>query len=387
MTEQSLFKLIDYIESRNYRGYDPYDALKSPLFHLPLLRSNKLLRFGAQQFVKRFPLNLRPLLAVPGGYNPVTLGLCIQGYSFQIPDSNPQEAEQITKEEYLVKIRFLIEELKKLIPQGFHGACWGYDFPWEARHVTIAAYQPTVVATGIISNALFECYRLTGLESARDLCISAGAFVLYDLNRTTEGDTFCFSYSPFDRQQVYNASMKGARLLAQVYSLTGDEQAGIAARLAVRYVLNHQNSDGSWFYSNAAGGGRIDNYHTGYVLDCLDEYRICSGDQSVSGAIEKGYIFYKDSFIEPDGRPKFYHSRWWPVDSTAAAQAILTLCRFGDLQLAEKVAAWMIGHMQSPAGYFYYRKNRFTTQRTSFMRWSNAWMMAALSRLVSDLAI
>ena len=80
--EESLRKLINYIESQNYRGYDPYDALKSPLFKLPVLRSNKLIRFGSQQLVKRSPVNLRPLLGIPKGYNPVTLGLCIQGYSY-----------------------------------------------------------------------------------------------------------------------------------------------------------------------------------------------------------------------------------------------------------------------------------------------------------------
>ena len=79
--EESLQRLVNYIESQNYRGYDPYDALKSPLFRLPILKSNKLIRFGAQQLVKRSPLNLRPLLGIPKGYNPVTLGLCIQGYS------------------------------------------------------------------------------------------------------------------------------------------------------------------------------------------------------------------------------------------------------------------------------------------------------------------
>ena len=36
---------------------------------------------GAQQVVKNFPFNLRSVLAVPKGYNPVTLGLCLQAYN------------------------------------------------------------------------------------------------------------------------------------------------------------------------------------------------------------------------------------------------------------------------------------------------------------------
>ncbi len=58
-------RLQQYIELHHYTGYDPYDALKSPFFRWPILNKNKLIRFGAQQLVKRSPINLRPLLFVP----------------------------------------------------------------------------------------------------------------------------------------------------------------------------------------------------------------------------------------------------------------------------------------------------------------------------------
>jgi hypothetical protein len=395
----AITRLDAYCVNHKYKGYDPYDALKSPIFRLPVLRSNKLMRFGMQQLVKRSPLNLRPLLGIPKGYNPVTLGLFIQGYSYLAQSSelraqgsglraqvnlipNTEYRLPITYKECLKKIEFLINELKSLIPPGYSGACWGYDFPWEARNVNIPAYLPTVVATGIISNALFECYRITGIESARDLCISSGNFIMKDLNRTIEDETFCFSYSPFDRLQVFNASMKGSRLLSQVYSLTCDEQLKIAASLSVRYVVNHQKNDGSWFYSNSDIGGWIDNYHTGYVLDCLDEYCKNTGDTGVSEAIDRGFLFYKANFIDADSHPKFLHNRLWPLDCTATAQTILTLSRFGNISLAKSVAEYIIENMQSSNGGFYFRKYRYHTEKTIFMRWSNAWMFAALSYLL-----
>lgn len=94
--EAATSRLRKYIESHHYKGYDPYDALKSPLFRLPLLNKNKLIRFGAQQLVKRSPFNLRSLLFVPKGLNPVTLGLCIQAYA-QLININPQEKIFSTK--------------------------------------------------------------------------------------------------------------------------------------------------------------------------------------------------------------------------------------------------------------------------------------------------
>ena len=84
------------------------------------------------------------------------------------------------KEEFIAKAECLINELKKLIPYGYSGACWGYDFDWEHRYMTIPAYQPTIVATGIISNGLFNYYKITGNNEALELCRSSCNFVLQD---------------------------------------------------------------------------------------------------------------------------------------------------------------------------------------------------------------
>ena len=216
MINESLSSLQFYIEKNNFKGYDPYDALKSPFFKLPILKTNKILRFLIQQLVKRLPFSVRGLLLVPKGCNPVTLGLSIQAYAYLIKH-NPEK-----KNRNLKKINNLIEELIKMIPKGFSGACWGYDFDWEARNAKIPAYQPTIVATGIITNALFVTYKITGNIRCAKLLESAVNFVINDLNRTYQNDSFCFSYSPHDNQQVFNASMKGVRLLAQAFHINGN---------------------------------------------------------------------------------------------------------------------------------------------------------------------
>lgn len=378
MNRNSLEELKIFIEKHNYNGYDPYDALKSPLFKLPFFKSNKLVRFGTQQLVKRLPFSIRWLLFVPKGYNPVTLGLSIQAYAYLL-NSDPNN-----KDIYLEKINFLIDELKTLVPDGFSGVCWGYDFDWEARHAKIPAYQPTVVATGIITNALFVAYDHTGNKEAEKLLLSAADFVVKDLKRTYEDDTFCFSYSPFDQQKVLNASMKGVRLLAQAYSINKNKEYKDLAKKAVAYVINKQSSDGSWGYSMVKTGGWIDNYHTGYILDCLDEYQKLTNDLEYSSNIKKGYTFYINHFITEKGEPKFYHNKKYPIDCTAASQTILTTIRFGDADIAKKVANYMHGAMQRANGGFKFRKFNNYTITTSFMRWSNAWMFTALAYLENE---
>jgi hypothetical protein len=42
-------------------------------------------------------------------------------------------------------------------------------------------------------------------------------------------------------------------------------------------------------------------------------------------------------------------------------------------------------HMWDERGFFYYRVLRLCTIRTSYMRWSQAWMLLALSALLSGL--
>jgi len=373
--ETSFSRLKEYIESQEYRGHDPYDALKSPLFKLPLFKSNKLIRFGTQQLVKRLPFSIRPLLFVPKGYNPVTLGLSIQAYSYLY------KAEPENRKSHNGKINFLIEELKNLIPKGFSGACWGYDFDWEARYAKIPAYQPTVVATGIITNALFIAHQITGNQEAAHLVESAAKFVLNDLKRTYSNNTLCFSYSPFDQNQVFNASMKGVRLLAQAYSINGNHEYKELAKKGIDFVVNQQKHDGSWGYSLSKVGGWTDNYHTGYVLDCLDECQKLTGDFNYSEHIKKGYSFYVKHFITQEGAPKFYYNGLYPIDCTAASQTILTTIRFGDIEIAKRVSNYTQKTMQKSNGSFKFRKFKNYTIKTSFMRWSDAWMFAALSNL------
>ena len=373
--DSSLNALKEYIEKEDYKGYDPYDALKSPFYSLPFLRTNKLIRFGTQQLVKRLPFSIRPLLFVPKGYNPVTIGLSIQAYAYLY------KAESENKAIYLQKIDFLITELKKLIPKGYSGACWGYDFDWEARYVKIPAYQPTVVATGIITNALFIAHRITAHQESGRLVKSAAEFVVKDLKRTYKDNTVCFSYSPYDQQQVFNASMKGVRLLTQAYSLNGNKEYKYLAKQAVEFVIFNQKDDASWAYSLANAGGWTDNYHTGYVLDCLDEYQKLTNDESFSENIKNAYSFYIKNFISDNGAPKFYHNNLYPIDCTSGSQAILTTLRFGDIEIASNVANFMIRIMQKPNGSFKFRKFRNYSINTSYMRWSDAWMFTALSNL------
>jgi hypothetical protein len=375
-TLEGLSKLEAYVLRERLRGYDPYDTLMSPLFRLPLLRSSKIARFGAQQVVRRLDVNLRPLLRIPKGYNPVTLGFVLEASSY-LAHAQPDEATL-----YRTRASECLQELARLRAPGYSGDCWGYDFDWEARFGRVPANSPTIVATGIISNSLFVAYRLLGLEDAFAMCASAAQFVMNDLLRSEEPDgTFCWGYFPSDRRRVLNATMKGARLCAQVYSVTGDKASLEAARSTASYVADRQREDGSWPYADVDPRTWVDNHHTAYVLDAFDEFERRTSDPRFRKTMERGWGYYRENFFLDDHIPTLYPRRRFPIDATACAQALLTLCRFNDLATATRSAHWTIENMQCQDGHFAYQLRRRRRITTPYMRWSSAYMYAGLARL------
>lgn len=361
------------------RGYDPYDALCSPAFRLPVLRSSRLIRFGAQQVVKRLPFNVRPLLRIPAQLNAVTVALALQGsaHRSKLTGGPRRRAEAVE----------WVALLGRLVSPGWSGACWGYPFDWEARYASIPANTPTVVATGMVANALAVADDAFDLPEARELVRSAADFVLNDLPHADGPDgSLCWSYSPLDRQVVLNATLKGSRLLAQAHACgAGDSVLGPAARSA-RFVVAHQARSGAWPYAVGDTRRWADNFHTGYILECLAEYERLSGDHSVDEALKGGWRYYRDHFFAEDSTPKYYDDRDGPIDATACAQAVITLCAFGDVPAALRAATRSVAELALTDGSFAYQKRAGRLVRIPFLRWSTAWMYCALARLSADTA-
>jgi hypothetical protein len=71
-------------------------------------------------------------------------------------------------------IDYLTETIIGLKSENYSGACWGYNFDWQARAFFQPRYTPTVVATTFIANALLDAYEITNnpslLKVARSAC-------------------------------------------------------------------------------------------------------------------------------------------------------------------------------------------------------------------------
>ena len=105
--------------------------------------------------------------------------------------------------------------------------------------------------------------------------------------------------------------------------------------------------------------------------------------------IQRGYDFYITHFFRQDGAARYFHDHTYPIDVHCAAQSLITLMEFQDLDprslaLARSLFRWTKDRMWDEAGFFYYRVLRLCTIRTSYMRWGQSWMLLALASLLAE---
>jgi hypothetical protein len=376
-------QLFTWCREREFAGHDPFDALNSRLFQATPLARSRNARLVWTQLLKRSPTDLRVVSRVPAQRNAKGIALFALA---QIANYR-----RLRTNEAATQARDTLAELLAMRLSGYSGAAWGYNFDWQSRNFFAPRGTATIVPTAFAARALIEAAREFEdeeyLTTARSVC----DFIINDLRRTEETKAeLCLSYSPESDTAIYNASLLAAEVLASVSAITGARELRSTAERAARYVINHQREDGSWSYGRATSQSWVDNFHTAFVLFSL--VRIindCELGADFRQALERGYQYWSANFFLADGWPKYYHDNPYPADAHAGASAIVTFLELRNLDsraagLAEDVAAWTIRNLRDERGFFYYQRRRFYTVRKPYMRWSQAWMLYALARLLEE---
>lgn len=371
-------RLGAWLNAHGNAGYDPFDGLNASIRPLaPTPRSRQVL----QQGVRRFPGNLRPLLGIRPSLS--TKGA---GYIARAELRLARLGEPFARQELLARQQ--LDGLIEAASPGYSGPCWGNHFDYQSRVFWLPKGVPTVVWTALCGHAYIDAWEQ--IRERRYLEVAEGVrrFILRDLERRPDGDGACISYIPREYHAVHNASMLAAGFLARLQLHSPSDQAATVAREAVDYTVGCQRSDGSWWYGEASNMHWVDNFHTGYVLDSLWWYMVGSGDTRHADAFRRGACYFVENFFHESGLPRYYPHRAWPIDIQCAAQAIETLTLLSEvsdpslLDLAEKVAAWTIQHMQDPDGHFYFQVWPWATNKTPMLHWGQATMLHALSCLM-----
>ena len=365
-----------WVERRDYKGYDPGDGLTS--FLRPLTFGTVLGERVLQQAIWKAPVNVRPLVGVQPLDSTKGRGFMAWGYLLRHAAEGSADSR--------AKALACLDWLERATEKGHAGHCWGNHFDFTTRSGRMPAHTPTIVWSSLIGHAFLEAYERLGdahyLEIAESIC----RWILSLPREATSAGT-CLSYTARFQNSVHNSNLLGAGMLARTWRHRPNPDYLNVAREAVTYSCVRQLPDGAWWYGEESKYHWIDSFHTAYNLDNLRHYTIGTGDESFRTHLDRGYRYFKTRFFEASGRPKYYHDRTYPVDIQCAAQAIDTFCTFAAddfeaMRYAETVADWTLQNLQDPDGHFYYRQYPMMTAKTPYFHWGQATMFKALAHLL-----
>jgi len=379
---ESIERLSNWLEQNDYRGYDTFDGL-SARFLRPFTFETKLLRIVLQQSVRRFPVNLRPVLGITMEHSSKGMGFLARAFT-RLHQATGDPVWAVKAE---MTLQWLIDNQSK----GYSGACWGNHFDYQSRGFYLPKGIPTIVWTSLIGHAFLDAYEHFKKDQYLQIAVSACEHILRDYDTYPYGEGLCITYVPGLNSQVHNANTLGASLLVRTDSHIHRRAYTELAQKALLYTAQHQRSDGSWYYAEYPNSRWVDNFHTGYVLDCFKRFIDITGDDRFTATMDAGYEYWKETFFLPDGTPRYYNHKTLPIDIQCCSQAIDTLVFFSDrdpesLSLAMRVAQWTIENMQDRTGYFYYRRySRSLVNKTPTLHWGQATMLCALAGLYQSL--
>lgn len=373
--ESAIARMRAWGEARDWRGYDPYDALNSPFASI-LTLGTPLGRRVLTQAVKLSPLNLRPMLRVPPAWNAKALALVGSAYA-RLWGAAGDEAARAQARRWLT---WLLEH-----PAATNAAAgWGYHFDVQTRFFGYRRDTPNTIATAFVAHAFLDGGDLLGEQQWRAGARAAAEFFTGDMLVREPQKTY-FRYLPQEHELVHNANLLACAVLCRTARTLGDDSLRAAAEPALATSLAAQRKDGSWPYAETRGQQWVDNFHTAYVLESLAH---CAPSfPEVLEPLQRGIAYWQDALFLSDGTPKYFPDRVYPLDAHSYASAIdtwIALADFHDDALANAttVAERLVETMLDPSGYVHFQRRRLWKSKVPFIRWTTAPTFRALAGLL-----
>jgi len=381
-----LEQVLQTARSADYAGYSKHDALNSPLL-ASLAGGSKLRRLVATQVVTRSPVHIRPLLRVHKARNAKGLSLFSRALlaRHRMTGSAADAAEA----------RDLLDWLIAHPAPGFDGLCWGYPYPWQDVGFFAPRNFPNRVVTSFVGQAMLDAYETLQESRYLDAAQQAVRFLLGAPKTLFEDeDRWCLSYVPDPAVDwiVMDVSALSGALAARLGAITSDSELIAQGGRLVRYVVSKQTPEGAWFYSDPPSASSIthDNYHTGFILDSIQQYGLSADSSEFDSAYRRGIEFYEQRLFEPSGAARFMSDRRYPIDIHGCAQGIITFSlqqrhAGTGAEVAGRVLGWTLANMWDPAsGWFYYQRRRGYRTRIRELRWCQGWMSWALATYLEN---
>lgn len=374
--------LFEWVKKNGYIGWDPYDGINSEILRRCFKGIPYLEIFSTQLNVYSI-VNLRPILRIEKGRDVKGAALFIQAYS----KLYNLTGKEIYKKELEDCTSFLKENSLKDI---YNFDCWSsHYFPYisadKIRHLNDI---PDIIGTGQAINAFVKSYKVLDNKILKDISVSGSLFIINQLLEKRQDNYYFKYYSLKDYNTVvFNASAQGLECLSNVLSIKKDKEINEICEKIVRFLIENQKEDGSWIFSiNEYGKKRIQlDFHQGYIIDGLLSFLPYANNKKLlKECIEKGANYYKNNLFLKNGQSYYRYPIKFPIDIHNQSQGIITFSKLAlinpeYLEFAKNITEWTINNMQDPSGYFYHQKWPIFTNKIPYIRWSQAWMMLALT--------
>ncbi|MDG6224264.1 MAG: hypothetical protein QCI82_01995 [Candidatus Thermoplasmatota archaeon] len=382
-TKRIIGSIYQNIKRNDYKGYDPYDCLNSPII---TSFENRWIRIASTQLLVYSPINFRSILRIKKDVNPKTMGLLLRALLILKKGKDHDIIPDLEKE-----IEFIHSWIIENQNMDYSGPCWGYHFPWQDLHKFIPRYEPSIVVTSFIGHSLIDLYNFDANPELKRTISGIADFIMNDLNIHKDDEGICFSYSPHDNNVVHNANILGSSYLFRAGTVLKKDDILEIAEKALNFTLSKQNADGSWYYSIDPSTGKFRkqfDFHQGFILDGLRSIWEIDKDERILPRIEKGLRFYIKT-IDDRGRTYYRYPRKWPIDIHNQAQAMITLKDNSSMfpfvrDKFEKVLSWTLKRMIRSDGRTRHQVWPIIKNNNDYTRWGDSWILLALVKCLGN---
>ena len=303
-------------------------------------------------------------------------------------------SQVLAQEQYYKRAVHFLEILKRTRCSGYHHYCWGYPFDWETRTGTIKAGTPLITTVPYVYEAFRQVQQIDGCTQWLEIMhsIAEHAATDYQDTKTSERGFSC-TYTPIvgDQGGVINASAYRAFLMTIAGIDFADKHYTRIAERNLNFVLESQNSDGSWYYSIDGKRDFVDHFHTCFVLKALAKIEALTGDDNCTRAIKRGMEYYVSNLLDEEGLPKPFSRRprltVYRRELYDYAECInLAVLLKGRFVALDKAAAKAINlsDWQQRGGAFRARQLYLGWDNTPMHRWAQAQFFRSLCLVLYD---
>ena len=369
-------KILDDALANDFKWYDEMDLAGVGIYHF--LKRIRGIRIGLAFSERHFPILMRKLFLVKKHVNNKALGIFSHGLLLHYLHTGDKN--------YLKLAESLLFRLLKYRSREYKGISWGHPFDWFSK-IFIPKGIPRSVITGTIAEAFFLAYEITEKPIYRKAIESMCEFMVGSLHIRKYSKGIIFSYTPVDNYHIHNASLYTAMVLVKGGALAKRDDWMKLGLDAAKFTVNHQNQDGSWYYWAPPDemAYKIDPYHMGYVLRCLQEIRKAANTDWLETPINKGLDYFYHHMVDGFGKPYFHPKVEWPVYIAMCSEVIILFSRFSEsypknLDKANRTLDWTLTNMYDGKGHFYFRKwcsNK--SIKKPFTGRQQAWMYRAIN--------